>query len=120
MTANLNPTQYEITSGYIGSCGKTYETATAQTLAEAVSAASKLSGKTEEEISQLLDSGKPVEWRESPNYYYDHSMGTIRKIRVETETPETHWSGTRYDERCEKCRRTTDVCNDCGRCENCH
>lgn len=28
-------------------------------------------------------------------------------------------NGTRYDEKCDGCKKTTEVCNDCGCCESC-
>lgn len=80
----MNASDYEITSGYVGSLGKTYKTATDQTLSDAISAAIMYnSGKgfTTESIVKALDNGWSVAWRQSPNYYYDHSEGMIRRKR---------------------------------------
>ena len=77
----MNPNEYEITSGYVGSFGIIYKTATPDTLAEAVAAAAKRNGKTEAEIIAALESGAAIPWRDSPNYYYDHGTGYIRRKR---------------------------------------
>jgi len=80
-TITLQPAEYEITDGYVGMYGKTYKPATDETLTEAVTLAAERNGKTEEEIKRLLLTGKAVEWQDSPNYYYDHSKGVIRRKR---------------------------------------
>ena len=77
----MNPNEYEITSGYVGSFGIIYKTATPDTLAEAVAAAAKRNGKTEAEIIAALESGAAIPWCDSPNYYYDHGTGYIRRKR---------------------------------------
>lgn len=80
--AKLDPAEYEITNGYVGMFGKTYETATAETLADAVEKAVERAGKTTDEIEQLLLAGKSVAWCNSPNYDRDHSRGIIRRKRA--------------------------------------
>lgn len=77
----INPSDYEITDGYVGSLGKTYKRATQESLAEAIEAAAKRLRKTPDEIIAFLDDGKAVAWCDSPNYYYDHSVGIIRRKR---------------------------------------
>lgn len=77
----LDPAQYEITDGYIGSFGRTWDNATAETLADAIALAAKRHSKSEDEIKGLLLDGKNVDYRESSNYYYDHSLGYIRRKR---------------------------------------
>ncbi len=78
----LVPAQYEISDGYIGSMGVSYEAATADTLADAIEKAAILNKKTVEEIKYLLGNGKTLAWCESPNYSYDHSYGGIRRKRT--------------------------------------
>lgn len=78
----LQLTEYEITNGYIGSMGLTYKTATEETLNDAVAMAALRSGKTVGEIVKLLMDGIKVEWCDSPNHYYDHSTGIIRRKRT--------------------------------------
>lgn len=78
----LTPTEYEITSGYIGSFGVTYQTATEKTLREAISMAAKRSGTTEDAIERRLETGDLVAWCDSPNYHYDHGTGYIRRKRT--------------------------------------
>lgn len=80
-TPKLQPSEYEITDGYVGGFGVTYKTATEESLAEAIAAAVQRNNKTEDEIMQLLASGKNVTWCDSPNYYYDHGVGVIRLKR---------------------------------------
>jgi hypothetical protein len=82
----MNTNDFEITDGYIGSFGKTWKTATDETLAETISHAAKFLGKTEEEIKLSLENGDSINWCESPNFYYDHSYGMIRrKLTVKPE-----------------------------------
>lgn len=83
----MNPNEYEITTGYVGSFGISYKTATHETLAEAVAAAAKRNGKTEAEIGATLESGMAVAWCDSPNYYYDHGIGYIRRKRTPKPAP---------------------------------
>jgi hypothetical protein len=78
----MNASNFEITSGYVGSLGKLYETATDQTLAEAIDAAAKFNNTTTDEIRTRLENGVAVNWRQSPNYYYDHSYGVVRMKRT--------------------------------------
>lgn len=78
----MNPIDYEITNGYVGSMGKTYDTATEKTLTETISAAVEFNRTTTEEIIKNLESGNAVQWCKSPNYYYDHSYGVIRRKRI--------------------------------------
>lgn len=66
-----------ITSGYVGAMGKSWKTPTQDDLEEAILGAMKIEGKSREEIITILESGKSVEWCESPNFYYDHSYGVI-------------------------------------------
>ena len=77
----MEPNQYEITNGYVGSWGITYTTATAETLAAALAAAAERSGKRGAEITAALERGESVAWCDSPNHYYDHSVGYIRRKR---------------------------------------
>lgn len=78
----LNPTEYEITSGYVGSFGVTYETATEKTLRAAIEWAAKRNNMTEEAIERRLETGAHVAWCDSPNYTYDHGTGYIRRKRT--------------------------------------
>lgn len=78
----MNTSDFEITSGYVGSFGKSYSTATEQTLAEAIAAAAEFNNTTVDEIRNRLENGVAVEWCKSPNYYYDHSHGIIRRKRI--------------------------------------
>lgn len=77
----LNPADYEITDGYVGRLGKTYKPATEETLWSAIAAAAARTNQSSIEIAALLESGQPVAWCESPNYYYDHGLGIIRRKR---------------------------------------
>ena len=76
----MNVSDYEITSGYVGSFGRMFKRATDQALAEAIDSAAKLSGKSPDAVMGLLESGETVVWCKSPNFSYDHSYGIIRRI----------------------------------------
>ncbi len=78
----MNASDYEITNGYVGSWGVNYNTATNETLRDAIAAAVKRSGKSEATIMAALDAGDSIAWCDSPNYYYDHGTGYIRRKRV--------------------------------------
>jgi len=82
MTIGLVPAEYEISDGYVGAMGISYETATAATLANAIEKAAEINNKTVEEIKYLLGNGKNVAWRKSPNWTYDHSYGGVRRKRT--------------------------------------
>lgn len=77
----MQPSEYEISDGYVGSFGVTYEIATDATLTAAIEAASQFNDTTASDIVRRLEYGQPVRWRQSPNYYYDHSHGIIRRRR---------------------------------------
>jgi hypothetical protein len=81
-TARLQPAEFEITNGYIGSWGITWKTATAESLADAVAKAAERNNKSEGEIVELLLAGENIGWCDSPNHYYDHSTGIIRRKRT--------------------------------------
>jgi hypothetical protein len=78
----LNPAEYEITDGYIGSMGVTYKTATEESLNKVIAAAAKRNNVSAYAIAELLAAGNKIEWCDSPNYYYDHSAGVIRRKRT--------------------------------------
>jgi hypothetical protein len=78
----MNASNYEISSGYVGSFGKSYQTATDQSLAEAIESAAQFNQTTTDSIRNLLENGTSVNWCQSPNYYYDHSLGSIRMKRT--------------------------------------
>ena len=83
----MNASDYEITDGYVGRLGKTYETTTEQVLNDAIEKAIAYNeGKsfTRETIIRGMDNGYSVAWCRSPNYYYDHSEGMIRHERPTT------------------------------------
>jgi hypothetical protein len=71
-----------ISDGYVGSMGITWETPTQDNLERAIIGAMKIETKTREEIIAILESGKPVRWCKSANYYYDHSYGKIGTKRA--------------------------------------
>ena len=75
----LDPTLYEITDGYVGTFGKTFKTATTETLTNAISKAAEMQSMTVAAVEAELASGRSVKWCKSPNYYYDHSEGIIRR-----------------------------------------
>lgn len=75
----LNPADFEITDGYVGSFGVTWEKATEESLTDAIEKAAERNNKTVAEISKLLLDGKRIAWCDSPNYYYDHGTGVIRR-----------------------------------------
>lgn len=78
----LNPDLFEVTDGYVGSMGTTYTRVSQDKLNAAVRAAELRNGKSNDEIVQMLLDGKPVTWCNSPNHYYDHGVGYIRRKRV--------------------------------------
>ena len=75
----MNPGDYQITNGYIGALGIQWQAATESTLAEAITAAAAFNDTTEAHIIAQVEAGEQVKWQESPNYYYDHSHGLIRR-----------------------------------------
>jgi hypothetical protein len=78
----MDANEYEITNGYVGSFGISYKTATPETLSEAITAAAKRNNVTEARIIEMLRGGVKVAWCNSPNHYYDHGTGYIRRKRA--------------------------------------
>lgn len=78
----LNPADYLMTDGYVGSMGKTYEPCTETTLAKVIQAAADFNQTTPDAIRQQLADGRTVKWQKSPNYYYDHSYGLVGRKRT--------------------------------------
>lgn len=74
--------QMTMTSGYVGSMGKSWNTPTPAELEKAIQGAMVIEGKTREQIVAILESGASVKWRQSPNFYYDHSYGVIGRKRT--------------------------------------
>jgi len=79
----MNANEYEITNGYVGSWGVSYTPATPETLNEAIAAAAARNNATEERISEMLQNGVKIAWCDSPNHYYDHGTGYIRRKRTQ-------------------------------------
>jgi hypothetical protein len=79
----MNANEYEITNGFISSFGVSYKAADPETLCAAIAAAAERNGKSEAEIKAALERGEHVAWCDSPNYYYDHGVGYIRRKRIE-------------------------------------
>lgn len=80
----MNASDYEITDGYVGSFGKTFKTATDTMLSEAIRLAAIRNDMTEDAIKRQLEAGLSVTWCDSPNFYYDHSTGTVRRKKTTT------------------------------------
>ena len=66
-----------ISDGYAGATGISWKTPTTDDLERAITGAMEIENKTRDEIVAILESGKPVRWCKSANYYYDHSYGKI-------------------------------------------
>lgn len=78
----MQPSDYEITNGYVSDWGVSYATATHETLHNAIAAAVVRNGKSEAAIVAALEAGDSVAWCNSPNYTYDHGTGYIRRKRA--------------------------------------
>jgi hypothetical protein len=80
----VNYSEFEITDGYVGSMGKSYKTANEQTMNEAIDSAVLYHAEkyTRSHLVTCIESGRSVNWRKSPNFYYDHSEGWIRRKRT--------------------------------------
>ncbi|HUI31181.1 MAG TPA: hypothetical protein VLX91_13295 [Candidatus Acidoferrales bacterium] len=77
--------QYEITSGFIGSLGLTWNPISGAELDAVLIKTAQHHKISVEELNQFLvaHAGRGVETGEkSPNHYYDHSIGQIRVIAV--------------------------------------
>lgn len=70
------------TDGYVGSFGKTWKTPTQTDLERVIAGAMAVEDKTRDEIVAILERGGSVRWCQSPNFYYDHSYGTIGRKRT--------------------------------------
>ena len=73
--------QFTVTNGYAGAMGPTWATPTDDELEAAIRGAMEIEGKSRDEIVTMLEAGKAVRWCQSPNFYYDHSYGILRRKR---------------------------------------
>jgi len=73
----MNLSEMLFSNGYVGEMGVSWKTPTADDLERAIVGAMEIENKNRGEIVSILESGKPVRWCQSPNYYYDHSYGKI-------------------------------------------
>ena len=80
-TPILNLNDLTMTTGYVGSMGKSWETPTTETIEQAISGAMKINDMTREQVVNALAAGLPLKWGQSPNYYYDHSDAVIGRKR---------------------------------------
>lgn len=69
----------EFTNGYVGFAGRFFEEAAGESLDKLVATAAQWNGITTDEVIKRLEEGKEVRWCKSPNHYYDHSYGVVRK-----------------------------------------
>lgn len=79
---NIEPSDYEFDTGYVGSLGHTFTTTTHETFMATIEAATKFNNIATNDVIDMLMAGEQVKWQKSPNYYYDHSYGIIRKKRT--------------------------------------
>jgi hypothetical protein len=84
----MNASEYEITDGYVGSFGISYKPAAVETLNAAIAAAARRNNVTEARVVEMLQNGVKVAWCDSPNYYYDHGVGYIRRKRASQPPPQ--------------------------------
>lgn len=70
-----------MTNGYVGAMGKTWKTPTKTDLEMAIVGAMEINSMSREQIVMALESGQALKWRQSPNFYYDHSYGMIGRKR---------------------------------------
>ena len=74
-------TQYEMTSGYVGSMGKTWEPVDEATANAALDQAATFNKIDRVELEKLMNDGRGAAaktGKQSPNFYYDHGMEMIR------------------------------------------
>ena len=70
---------YTLTDGYVGSFGVVWHTPTDAELEGAIRGAMAMHNLTREQVIEKLDSGCKVPWCKSPNHYYDHSFGQLKR-----------------------------------------
>ena len=74
-------TQYEMTSGYVGSMGSSWKIVEGVDLETALNDAATHNKIPRAELETLLNDGRgraAETGKQSPNYYYDHGMAMIR------------------------------------------
>ena len=71
-----------MTTGYVGSMGKTWKTPTEADLEKAIQGAMEFNQLSREEAVSRLEKGLTLKWGTSPNYYYDHSYALIGRKRT--------------------------------------
>lgn len=83
----MDAKNYEISTGYVGSFGVTFNPITEATLIAAIAEAAAYGNTTVTEIERRLEAGQRVPYQQSPNYAYDHSEGCIRRKKVSVQSP---------------------------------
>lgn len=73
--------EFEFTTGYVGSLGRSFEKASGDKLEGLIAQAATFNSVSADAIREMLAAGQAVKWCKSPNYYYDHSYGVIRAQR---------------------------------------
>lgn len=76
-------TQYEMTSGYVGSMGSSWKIVEGVDLETALNDAATHNKTPRAELETLLNDGRgraAETGKHSPNYFYDHGMAMIRVI----------------------------------------
>lgn len=80
--------QYEMTSGFVGAMGATWDPVDEATANEALDRATAfLKYPSRAELEKLLNDGRGLAaktGKQSPNYYYDHGMEKIRSTNRTT------------------------------------
>ena len=116
-------TQYEITNGYAGSMGCTWERVNDITADEALTQAAAFEKIDRPKLETLLNDGRGAAaktGKQSPNYYYDHGMEKIRAVAAPTP------KNTKKIYTCKSCGNTGtgrsypfSTCPDSGLCDDC-
>jgi hypothetical protein len=75
----MNASDYEITTGHVGSFGINWDTATDETLADAIEAAVEFLDYSRDTVVTALTRGESVKTGKSPNHHYDHGFGMVRR-----------------------------------------
>lgn len=81
-------TQYEMTSGYVGSMGMSWKTVDEATANAALDQAAAFEKIDRTDLEKLLNDGRRAAaktGKQSPNYYYDHGMEQIRAVAAPTK-----------------------------------
>ena len=119
-----NLTDYNFSTGYVGSYGENWETPTQEQFDLCIAGAIRIEAVPREKIIEALESGKSVRWQKSSNFYYDHNYGRLYNktiVDARRRQQRDYPNGRKLDCGCTVYYKSHVMCASVGTsCQNCY